>query len=199
MNTVLAQLVAVFVQATLYGVYLVTYGFCVYGYLRNSNGWKPLRKVDWPIFTVASTLWVLSTVNVSVGMFRVAETLITKPSLSNMWVGVCKTVSTSILILLADSMMVWRFWVVHQKSLVATAFPAALWLVCLGLVIWTLYLQVALSTRGLQEHSALLAIWLEPLEPACSTFWALTLALNMYTTGKFIDRWVLIIFVNLVA
>lgn len=90
MNTELAQLVAVFVQATLYGVYLVTYCFCVYRYLRNSTGWRPLPKVDWPIFIIASTLWVLSTVNLAIGMFRVAEALIMKPNISMIWVGLVK-------------------------------------------------------------------------------------------------------------
>ncbi|KAH6912060.1 hypothetical protein BKA70DRAFT_824677 [Coprinopsis sp. MPI-PUGE-AT-0042] len=185
MDIDLAQLIAIFIEATLYGTYLVTYGFCVYRYLRDSNGWKPLRKVDWPIFSVASTIWVLLTVNVSVGMLRAAEALITKPSLSTMWIAVCKTVSTSILILLADSVMVWRFWVVYQKSLVATSFPAALWLACLGFTAWSLYLQVVHSTRGLRELSDLLTT---SLQPVCSTFWALTLALNLYTTGAIVLR-----------
>jgi hypothetical protein len=92
MNTDLAQLIAVFVQATLYGVYLVTYCFCVHRYLRNGAGagWRPLRKVDWPIFVVASTLWLLSTANLTIGMVRLAESLIMKPDISTMWTGLAK-------------------------------------------------------------------------------------------------------------
>ena len=205
----LAQLVGLFVEAILYGVYLLTFAQvltrilvistppspsypssplsqrhrdCILRHRRDSSGTtttgslriKPLAKIHLPTLLVALLLWVNGTLNISLGMVRAAQTFVYRTGGTGFtWIGITKSFTVSVQIMLADGMLVYRCWRAYNKSTTIILLPMLLWIVGAGATIWTLYLNVNASGKPL---------YMGVQYPLSCVFWAFTMGLNIYTT-----------------
>lgn len=73
---------------------------------------------------------------------------------------------------------VYRCWVVYGYSWLASAVPCLLWLGTVGIMIGNL---VLLGTQAVGNVSLVAP---SDLRPVVTSFWALSIALNVITTGK---------------
>ena len=205
----LAQLVGLFVEAILYGVYLLTFAQVLRRILvistplspsypssplsqrhrdrilrhrRGSSGTtttsvlriKPLSRIHLPTLLVALLLWVNGTLNISLGMVRAAQTFVYRTGGTGFtWIGITKSFTVSVQVMLADGMLVYRCWRAYNKSTTIILLPMLLWIVGAGATIWTLYLNVNASGKQL---------YMGVQYPLSCVFWAFTMGLNIYTT-----------------
>ncbi|EAU88012.1 hypothetical protein CC1G_01659 [Coprinopsis cinerea okayama7 len=87
-------------------------------------------------------------------------------------------------IIIADSIMVWRLWVIYERSLLASVIPTLLWAGGLVITIWTVYLRIHVAYRpGATEED-----YPPELHAICMALWALTISLNLYTTSAIVLR-----------
>ncbi|KAF7326529.1 hypothetical protein MVEN_02611000 [Mycena venus] len=96
------------------------------------------------------------------------------------WVNVVKTVDVILQTLLGDGMLIYRCWIVYEKSWRIIVFSLLLWLgtaacTAVGLRIGATLHSHALITSG-------------SLQPAIISFWVLTITQNFVTTGLLISR-----------
>lgn len=93
LGLVSAQLIGLFIEAILYGIYLVTCGACIVpgtfqprpGHLR-----LPFWRLRWPIALVTLLLFVISTLNLALGLVRVLAPRVQRGPLPRDWLTVTK-------------------------------------------------------------------------------------------------------------
>ncbi|KIP05679.1 hypothetical protein PHLGIDRAFT_119583, partial [Phlebiopsis gigantea 11061_1 CR5-6] len=180
-----AQIVALFMEAVAYGLYLVTLGLCV-----RALFWGRRReRRNWPLVVVAALMALFATLDVAFGLRHNLDAFIfyTGPGGADAefedisyWVNVMKTVDVQMMTLIGDGMLIYRCLVVFARRWAVVALPALLWLanaVCSAVII---YITSTLRT------DALLSI--AQLAPFLTAFLVLTLATNVLTTGLIVWR-----------
>lgn len=65
-----AQTVAVFIESVLYGIYLVSLGYCLRALLfdPHSHGLQWKKEINFVMLTVTLLLWVVSTLDLALGL-----------------------------------------------------------------------------------------------------------------------------------
>ena len=63
-----AAIIATFVQAVLYGIYISTLAFCLRWLLYADEGWKRRQNINWSIVTITILVAVFSTTNLAVSL-----------------------------------------------------------------------------------------------------------------------------------
>lgn len=61
-----AQIVALFMEAVAYGIYLVTLGMCLHALFLGNTGRK--ERYNWPLIVVALTMFLFATFDVAFGL-----------------------------------------------------------------------------------------------------------------------------------
>jgi hypothetical protein len=65
-----AQSYGLFLESVLYGIYLVTCGFCLQKLLTSQHGLKQLRELNWPMLVVVFLLFGIATVDAVLQFYR---------------------------------------------------------------------------------------------------------------------------------
>jgi hypothetical protein len=68
-----AQLAALFVESVLYGVYLVTFGYCLQALFRSPSGWKRSDEIKLVPLFVALSLFCAGTINLVFGFYQILD------------------------------------------------------------------------------------------------------------------------------
>lgn len=63
-----AAVIAMFVQAVLYGIYISTLAFCLRWLLYADEGWRRRKKTNWSILTITILVAVFSTTNLGISL-----------------------------------------------------------------------------------------------------------------------------------
>lgn len=63
-----AQIVALFMEAVAYGIYLVTFGLCVRVLFCGRRGTKRRKRYNWSLIVVAALMFIFATLDVAFGL-----------------------------------------------------------------------------------------------------------------------------------
>ncbi|KAJ7152895.1 hypothetical protein C8R46DRAFT_1120710 [Mycena filopes] len=96
------------------------------------------------------------------------------------WVNVVKTVNVVMQTTLGDGMLIYRCWVVYERSWRIVAFPILLWIGGAVCTVMNIVLEIRLHSNALVTSTS--------LRPVIISFWVLTIVLNILTTGMLVYR-----------
>jgi len=65
-----AQLTGLFVEAVVFGIHIVTFGFCMHALLTDNGRKKRWRDVRWVMVVVAVALFVIATFDLALGFYH---------------------------------------------------------------------------------------------------------------------------------
>ncbi|KAJ7886671.1 hypothetical protein B0H13DRAFT_2044062 [Mycena leptocephala] len=184
-----AQSYGLFLESVLYGIYLVTCGFCLQKLLTSQHGLKQLRELNWPMLVVVFLLFGIATVDAVLQFYRNLHTFqiangpgdatedftnISDP------INVVKSATVCLQTTIADMMLVYRCWVIYGRSWIAISLPLLLVLGNTAVTGVVLYLEITLKTHALLN--------IKQLKPFGAAFWAMTIVINVLTTGLIVAR-----------
>jgi len=141
---------------------------------------------------VGVLLMSLSTFDVSIGLMHCIQAFIfyTGPGGSDArftgltdWVNVLKSCNIVFGKLISDGILVYRCWIVCNRSMLVIAFPLLLWLGYFGNSIYGIYLEASAG-----KPKVLLTDGMEKLHNAIIIGWTMSLANNIITTGLIVYR-----------
>ncbi|KAJ7749586.1 hypothetical protein DFH07DRAFT_828975 [Mycena maculata] len=185
-----AQLVGSFLESVFWGFYLVTLVLCLRTLLFNANlEFKRPNTLTWTMLSVTVLMGTFATVDVATGLLHNIQAFVlykgaggAAQEFSNIsdWVNIIRTVDTLVQTLLGDGMLIYRCWMVYGKSWRVVAFSILLWCgaaACTGMV---LHIEGTLHSNALITSGS--------LQPLVTSFWLLTITLNLLTTGLLVFR-----------
>ncbi|TFK38521.1 hypothetical protein BDQ12DRAFT_582127, partial [Crucibulum laeve] len=185
-----AQLWGLFLESIAYGIYLVTVAYCAQALLRSSAGWKRLDEINWSMVIVAILLFCLASLDLMFGFYNNLKAFITFGNIKDgalneftdisSWVNVMKSVTLVVQTMIGDGILVYRCWVVYNKSWLLTGFSFILWLGGVFCTIYIIYIESTLHTKALVNSSK--------LAPVITAFWSITISLNIITTALLVAR-----------
>ncbi|KIJ52201.1 hypothetical protein M422DRAFT_157182 [Sphaerobolus stellatus SS14] len=182
-----AVIVELCTEAIVYWIYLVSSGFCAAALLTHQDGWKKPKDINWLMLLVGLTFFSIGTLDLALNLYNIIRAFVLfsgEPTeafndISN-WVNIMKTLSVTVQTSIGDAVLVYRCWVVYGKSIRVVALPTLLWM---GNAVCTIAIT-RVETR--LNHGALVTA--KELQPWITTFWSLTISLNIITTGLLISR-----------
>ncbi|KAJ7326169.1 hypothetical protein DFH08DRAFT_884978 [Mycena albidolilacea] len=186
-----AQSYGLFLESIFYGIYLVTCGVCLKTLLLSRLGdrLKPVRELNWAMLIVVFILFGVATVDAILQFYRNLHTfqIANGPGdaagdFSNISdpINVVKSATVCIQTTIADMMLVYRCWVIYGRSWLVISLPGLLVLGNTAVTGVVLYLEITLN-----QH-ALLSV--KQIKPFGAAFWALTIVINIITTGLIVAR-----------
>ncbi|TFK32657.1 hypothetical protein BDQ12DRAFT_670882 [Crucibulum laeve] len=171
-NTPEQNVLAIFVEAILYGLYLATLLHCLRWILYENEGWKIKKRasIQWTMFTSTTTIFVCSFVSLILHLKSTTQSIHPKPV----------TPSTPKMSWDA-TVIIYRCWIVYSRSRKVVIFPIVLWVGGLVCAIIQAYWQIV-------QTQVIITAW-EPVAmkvgpgTILTPFWGSTVALNIYTTA----------------
>ncbi|KAJ7709453.1 hypothetical protein B0H17DRAFT_915723 [Mycena rosella] len=179
-----AQLVGSFVESVFWGFYLITLVLCLRTLL-----FKRPTKYIWAMLAVTLWMGTFATVDVATGLLHNIQAFVLYQgqggaaqefSKISDWVNIIRTVDTHMQTLLGDGILIYRCWVVYAKSWPVVAFSILLWCgaaACTGMV---LHIENTLRSNALITSGS--------LQPLVTSFWVLTITLNLLTTSLLVFK-----------
>ncbi|KAJ7678566.1 hypothetical protein B0H14DRAFT_2552661 [Mycena olivaceomarginata] len=185
-----AQIVALFLESVFWGFYIVTFVLCLRSLLFKSS-WDLKRRseINWPMLLVVLAMCVFTTLDVSIGLMHNIEAFTlyngaggAQEEFSNIsdWVNIVKTVDVVLQTLLGDGMLIYRCWIVYEKSWRMIVFSLLLWLGTAACTAMNIQIETSLHSHALITSSS--------LQPVIILFWVLTIAQNFLTTRLLVSR-----------
>ncbi|KAF8157258.1 hypothetical protein B0H34DRAFT_712941 [Crassisporium funariophilum] len=184
-----AQITGLFVESIFFGVHLITVGYCMQALLATRTRWRRPSEINWTMVCVSLALYANATFDVCLGFYHTLKAFVfftgqggAVAEFTNIsdWINVSRSLTVVIQTMIGDAMLIYRCWVLYDKSWIVVAFSVILWLGCFSTTVWVIYLEATLHSRVLVSASQLL--------PAGTSFWALTIVLNIITTGLLLWR-----------
>ncbi|KAJ7749572.1 hypothetical protein DFH07DRAFT_555271 [Mycena maculata] len=185
-----AQLVGLFLESVFWGFYLVTLVLCLRTLLFNANlEFKRPNTLTWTMLSVTVLMGTFATVDVATGLLHNTQAFVlykgqggATQEFSNIsdWVNIIRTVDTLVQTLLGDGMLIYRCWVVYGRSWRVVAFSILLWCGAAGCTGMVLHLEGTLRSNALITSGS--------LHPPITSFWLLTITLNLLTTGLLVFK-----------
>ncbi|KAF9477033.1 hypothetical protein BDN70DRAFT_881672 [Pholiota conissans] len=184
-----AELTGSFSESVLWGFHIITLGFCMRALLRYKNQWKRSRDVNWPMVATSLALFAVATFDVLTGFYHTLLAFVffqgeggAAAEYTNIsgWINIARTVTVVVQTIIGDAVLIYRCWVVYQRSFVVIAVSFLLWLALTASGVWIIFLEATLKSRVL--------ISAKQLTPAITLFWAVTITLNIITTGLLVYR-----------
>lgn len=176
-----AQLVALFVEAICYGVYLDTFVRCLFVLFRTpGSGWKRPSEIRTAHVIVTFTLFIVGTLNVSLGLVRAIQGFIylevTPIMFGKKWVNIFKPLTLNLQTIIADGVLIIRCWQVYGHRYFIVILPSILWLAGFGVTAWETF-----NEDNIPEYNFMLNV-------TYTIFWVITVILKLYTTIMVVVR-----------
>ncbi|KAJ3562861.1 hypothetical protein NP233_g9316 [Leucocoprinus birnbaumii] len=180
-----AQLPALMVESILYGMYLITFVACLQRLLWNKNSFKRFSDINLPMLVVVVFFFISLSLNLSFTLARDIDTFvysgIATADLDDQdadWVKFLKASLILFQLILADIILIYRCWLVWERSLIISLLPFVCWLGALVCSIYASYLEFVLSPSfgGIQEDR-FVALF--------TAFLSFSIILNVYSTCKY--------------
>ncbi|TFK33653.1 hypothetical protein BDQ12DRAFT_727593 [Crucibulum laeve] len=186
------NVLAIFVEAILYGLYLATLLHCLRWMLYENEGWKIKKRISihWTMLTSTVLIFVCSFVNLILRLESTTQSIHPKPvtpSTPKMnWEAITICATTNVSALIADFILIYRCWTIYGRSRKVVIIPIIFWVGGLACAILQGYWQIV-------QTEVVITAW-EPaamkvgLGTILTPFWGLTVALNLYTTPMIVYR-----------
>lgn len=140
----------------------------------------PFWRLRWPIALVTLLLFVISTLNLALGLVRVLAPRVQRGPLPRDWLTVTKTLLAFVQVLIADSAFIYRCWIVYSKSWLIVAFP---------IVMWMGNLSSILAYSSIQSINRIPVTVANRLDrPLAIAAWSLTISTNIYASTIIVAR-----------
>ncbi|KAF7353728.1 hypothetical protein MVEN_01058000 [Mycena venus] len=185
-----AQIVGLFLESVFWGIYLITFFLCLRSLLFNSNyDRKRLSELNWPMLAVCLCMCAFATIDVAIGLLHNIQAFVlyqgpggAAEEFSNIsdWVNIIKTVDVVMQTTLGDAMLIYRCWIIYGKSWRIVAFSILMWLGGAACTAMIIHVEATLHSKALITSST--------LHPLVLSFWVLTIAQNILTTGLIVLR-----------
>ncbi|KAF9530845.1 hypothetical protein CPB83DRAFT_849731 [Crepidotus variabilis] len=185
----LTQLTGMFVQAICFGILLVTFGFCLHSLFTYRGKMKRLHDVNWLMVSFTAISFTLAVFDMCLAFYLNLQVFVILQgkvdpaqafSTASSWMSIAKSALIHTQVMLGDSMLIYRCWVVWNRSFKPILLSLILWFAAISITVWFVYLEVSIG-----KH---LVISAKQLTPALTTFWAITITLNTITTGLLVYR-----------
>ncbi|TFK33582.1 hypothetical protein BDQ12DRAFT_657757 [Crucibulum laeve] len=185
-----AQLCGLFTESVVYGIYLVTCGYCAQHLFMIDGRWKRLREYHWAMVIVAALLLTFATLDVTTGFYHNLRAFVfytgaggATEAFSDLsfWVSVIKTANVLVTTNIGDGVLIYRCWIVHNKSWLVVAFSIILWFTSVACAIRILYSEITVHASALVLHE-------KSITPFMKTFWTLTIVINFVTTALLVSK-----------
>ncbi|KAI0027984.1 hypothetical protein K488DRAFT_35307, partial [Vararia minispora EC-137] len=186
-----AQIVALFVESVLYGVFLVTFGMTVRTLLFSRGDSSTVRSGGQHYFfvVVAFAFFVVATFDEAMVLRHVLDAFIYYKgpggpngefSMISYWVNVMKTVDYCIMTSIGDAVLIYRCFIVWSKN----------WFIIVGLgILWVAFLVVAVIEWYIEftmHSNALLSA--SNLRPFVHAVQSITLCINVIATSLIVYK-----------
>ncbi|KAJ7931732.1 hypothetical protein B0H13DRAFT_2524736 [Mycena leptocephala] len=186
-----AQIVGLFMETLLYGVYLVTLGQCLHALLWSpaEHRFRAKNKIHWPMLVAAILMFTFATLDVAFGLRHNLDAFVyytgpggAKEELENIsyWVNVMKTADYVAQTCIGDAILIYRCYMVWGKKLWIIAPSFLLWLggtTCGAILTYTF----ATLNKAALIDTASATPWVDSMI-------ALTLSMNILTTSLIVYR-----------
>ncbi|TFK31709.1 hypothetical protein BDQ12DRAFT_618421 [Crucibulum laeve] len=173
----------VFVESITYGLYVATFGYTVNALLSTGARWKRHNELNYPMIVVTLIMFLNATIALGT-VFCIAWRGFITPSEAggglasfsdiSEWCSVTEACMLLLQTTVGDAMLIYRCWVVYNRSLPVVAFSILIW--CGGTVcavVLVIY-QATLRSQALVTAGK--------MYPFGISFWVLTVTLNIITT-----------------
>ncbi|PCH39046.1 hypothetical protein WOLCODRAFT_167780 [Wolfiporia cocos MD-104 SS10] len=182
-----AQLVSLFLQGLSYGAHAATYVICLWISLRKSSNRKVKKQIHWQLLAIASVLFVVGTIDVSLNLYHNVAAFIHSSNPTpdfdrfSSWVNVLRSVWIFFQTLVANAAITYRCWVLYNRRWEVILLPALLWLANAAVIIPALYYTATLRTSTDYAHAS-------KVHPFVDAYLVLTCAQNVLTTCLVVYR-----------
>ncbi|PFH49353.1 hypothetical protein AMATHDRAFT_63423 [Amanita thiersii Skay4041] len=173
------QVIATFVQAFLYGLYIDTFLHCVRWLAFTFEGWTRRKDIKWGLLAVTVFVFGVESTDVGLALQATLFSTLEKPPLTvaNIW----SYIFERLVIVIADCVLLHRCWITYGRKCTVVIIPALLWvgtIVCLilGIVYESIYSSVEEINRFTTADQVDMA------------FFALLIAVNIYLTSAILFR-----------
>ncbi|KAJ7321650.1 hypothetical protein DFH08DRAFT_941901 [Mycena albidolilacea] len=132
------ELIAPIITCVFYGIYLVTLGIAGRQLLTTETGqWKQRPAINWVIVGVSVVLFVNSTLNLVVVLITIYQAFVLYKGPGGPdhifmhgsgWKTITKSVNVPLQSLVGDGILIYRCWIVCNKSWLIVALPLLIWL-----------------------------------------------------------------------
>ncbi|KAF9460444.1 hypothetical protein BDZ94DRAFT_1169596 [Collybia nuda] len=182
----LAQLVGLFMESILFGVFLVSFCACINALV--FGGRKIVTWSDRIFLGIVLAMGFIAVWNVSLLFKNIVDAFInyTGPGgpthvFSNLsdWVTVSRGFSYGVQTLLGDSILIYRCWMIYLEKWLVVIFPILMWF---GIFVCVLAACIIESNLGQSSFTA------KELAPFGTGFVSLTLSLNIIVTSMIAFR-----------
>ncbi|KAF9468731.1 hypothetical protein BDZ94DRAFT_695081 [Collybia nuda] len=182
----LAELVGLFMESVLFGIFLVSFVACI-----NTLVYGRRKLITWADRVILAVILIMAFISVwDIALFfkNVVDAFIyyTGPGgpthvFSNLghWVNVARGFNYGAQTLLGDSILIYRCWKVYFENWLVVAFPILLWF---GILVCVIAACVIESNLGQSSFTA------RELSPFGTGFVSLTLSLNIIVTAMIAYR-----------
>ncbi|TFK39913.1 hypothetical protein BDQ12DRAFT_711990 [Crucibulum laeve] len=179
-----ARISAFFIENVIYGLYIASFGYTMNALLSTGTRWRRLNELNCSMMAVSLLMFLNSTIALASGFYIIWRGFIIPSEagggpasfgdISN-WSLVLKSAVLLLQTTIGDAMLIYRCWVVYNRSLLVVAFSIVMW--CGGTVcsVFLVYYEATFHSQVLVSA--------EKLHPFGVAFWALTVGLNVITTG----------------
>jgi len=183
-----AQLVSLWMESIFYGIFLVTFFACVKVLVLADGHFKRWQDIRGNMLFAALAMFATATTDMSFGLAHNIIAFVKfdgKPidqfGKINSWMNVGKMATFVIQTFIGDSILLYRCWLVYNRNFWVILLPILMWLAetACGTV------SVVLNTR-LTDPNVLLNS--SNVEPFITTILALTVVVNVLTTGLIVYR-----------
>ncbi|KAF5376589.1 hypothetical protein D9757_009595 [Collybiopsis confluens] len=186
-----AQILGLFLSSVFWGIYLVTFFPCMRHLLWDAQGnFRSVKSINWTMLIFALLLAFFATFDVALSLMHAIEAFIlyTGPGGSEErytrltdWVNIMKTVNVFVGKQISDGILVYRCWIVTNKSYFLLILPVMLWLGDLAMTIFITFLE---ATAG-NTHE-LLTGGESTITAVITSAWSMSIANNIMTTAMIV-------------
>ncbi|TFK34335.1 hypothetical protein BDQ12DRAFT_613696 [Crucibulum laeve] len=181
-----AHLWGLFIQSLCFGVYLVTVGFTIPPLLRTGNRFRRFGELNLVMLIGALALCIFITFDMVLSFYHslLAFVSATGPDAAtrvytdiSSWINLVNVLFETVV---GDLMLIYRCWVVYNRSWLSVSPSIILWLGCLACGIRVIFLAGTLHVPALVNS--------EKTYPYHSAFWGISVAVNIVTTSLLVWR-----------
>ncbi|EJU05396.1 hypothetical protein DACRYDRAFT_113528 [Dacryopinax primogenitus] len=176
----MATLASFLALGILNGIFFVLFIGSLYVLFRRGD----TQRANWILASAAIIMFVLTTTHLGFSFSRIQDIFIWSPANAlnlNEWKELCRTTLTCVYMGIADTLLIWRCWIVWNRRLRVVALPIALLLTCIAMI--ALLLRAMYSSTQSAE-----GIFALSLAPWIIAVLVLTLVQNLLVTCLIVLR-----------
>jgi len=121
-----AEVIATFVQAILYGLYIATLAHCLRWIMYNDEGWQLRKTINWHLVSLTMLIFALSTADLGVLLQITIDDVVGQKVPTLQRLNDVIVALEEITILITDALLVYRCWEIKKKDWRVVSLPFVL-------------------------------------------------------------------------